>query len=192
MLVAVVLVLLAIGVWERWRDRSAPVPATTAGARAPASEARLPDSSTHFSPPATRDSPPATRDAGRYDLSADESRGGHTLARHVGRSDADLLERLDRERNISAASTYDDQAVAERTVARTIARNQRRIDAWIARGRARPNLALDYDGPADEPIGRSIARGRRAAVACSSAVVVLRAAGPDGFIVLTSYPEAPR
>lgn len=45
----------------------------------------------------------------RYDLERDERRGGHTLSRHVGRSDADLRERLSRERQISAASTYTDR-----------------------------------------------------------------------------------
>ena len=39
------------------------------------------------------------------DLVADEAKGGHTLARHVERTDAQLRERLERERNISAAST---------------------------------------------------------------------------------------
>ena len=41
-----------------------------------------------------------------YDLSHDEDRGGHTLRKHVGRSDDQLRQRLARERNISAASTH--------------------------------------------------------------------------------------
>ena len=40
----------------------------------------------------------------RRDLSLDESMGGHTLARHVGKSDAELADRLSRERQVSAAS----------------------------------------------------------------------------------------
>jgi len=60
----------------------------------------------------------------RYDLERDEKRGGHTLARHVGRSDADLGERLRRERQISAASTYTDRATAERVVALALAQQR--------------------------------------------------------------------
>src|SRR6516225_1507379 len=41
------------------------------------------------------------------DLSQDEAAGGHILRKHVGRTDDQLLERLDRERNISGASTID-------------------------------------------------------------------------------------
>src|SRR5260221_2538567 len=47
-----------------------------------------------------------------YDLGRDEQRGGHTLARHVARTNEELRERLERERNISAASTWTDRATA--------------------------------------------------------------------------------
>jgi hypothetical protein len=50
--------------------------------------------------PSTRDQEIAVRD-----LSVDESMGGHTLARHVGKTDAQLADRLRREPQISSAST---------------------------------------------------------------------------------------
>src|SRR5689334_10011971 len=67
------------------------------------------------SPPAIeqRQSNPATP---THDLSADEADGGHTLQRHVGKSDAELIERLKREPQISSASTYTDRATAERVI----------------------------------------------------------------------------
>jgi hypothetical protein len=128
----------------------------------------------------------------RYDLERDEKRGGHTLARHVGRSDADLGERLRRERQISAASTYTDRATAERVVALTLAQHRTRVDEWLSRQGARPNLALDYRAARGEPIGRTLTRRSRQVVACSDAVVVLRWDGRNGFYVLTSYPELSR
>jgi hypothetical protein len=144
--------------------------------------------------PASRQAPPAevTAAADRYDLGRDESRGGHTLARHVGRTDADLRERLRRERQISAASTYTDRATAERVVARTLSRNRARVDQWLARQGSRPNLALDYRGEKRQPIGRSIMRRSPQPFICTDAVVVLRGDGPRAFIVLTSYPEVSR
>jgi hypothetical protein len=126
----------------------------------------------------------------RYDLEADEERGGHTLARHVGKSDDELRERLDRERGISAASTYSSRAVAERTVARTLHDQQDRLQSWTERRGNRPNLALDYHGRPGEVLGRSIRRGRDP-VDCGDAVVVLRWAGRD-YYVLTTYPECSR
>ena len=52
-------------------------------------------------------------DIARRNLSDDEARGGHTLARHVGKSDGELRARLERER-IAAASTYTDLGTARR------------------------------------------------------------------------------
>src|SRR5215475_9666075 len=54
---------------------------------------------------------------GGYNLERDEERGGHTLEKHVGRTDFELRERLKRERNISAASTWTDRITAEQTIA---------------------------------------------------------------------------
>jgi hypothetical protein len=149
-------------------------------------------------PPAHREAPappqdrpaPAAADT-RYDLARDEARGGHTLARHVGRTDAQLRERLRREQ-ISAASTYTDRATAERVVALTLARQRARVDQWLARKGSRPNLALDYRGDRGETIGRSLTRRNPQSLPCRDAVVVLRWDGHRGFIVLTSYPEVSR
>jgi len=123
-----------------------------------------------------------------YDLERDESRGGHTVKRHVGRSDVQLQERLGRERNISAASTWTDLYTAELTVAAGLQAERGRVEIWMSRGYPRANLALHYD--AGHPIGRSLRRGARRTVDCTAVVIVLRADGPDGFFVLTAYPEA--
>ena len=125
--------------------------------------------------------------APRYDLSRDEQRGGHTLEKHVGRTDEQLRERLARER-ISAASTWTDRETAETTVAQTLHAQRRRVENWMRRGYPRANLALHYD--ASRPIGRSMRRGQEQSVDCTSAVIVLRADGPDSFYVLTTYLEA--
>jgi toxin YxiD len=125
--------------------------------------------------------------AEHYDLARDEERGGHTLEKHIGRTDEQLRERLRRER-ISAASTWTDRETAEATVAEALRAEQRRVDSWISRGYPRANLALHYE--AGRPIGRSLRRGEEQTVNCTSAVIVLRADGPDSFYVLTTYPEA--
>jgi hypothetical protein len=126
--------------------------------------------------------------ADRYDLARDEERGGHTLKKHVGRSDEELQDRLRRERDISAASTWTDRETAEVTVAEGLRRERGRIENWMRRGYPRANLALHYD--AGRLIGRSLRRGEAQAVDCTRAVIVLRADGPHSFYVLTTYPEA--
>ena len=123
--------------------------------------------------------------------SVDESMGGHTLARHVGETDEELLQRLRRERRISAASTYTDRASAESVVGATLAAGGRSFDAWRRRTGRRPNFVLHHS--ANRVIGRSISRGRSSSEPCEDAVVVLRwDERRRDFYVLTSYPEANR
>jgi hypothetical protein len=120
-------------------------------------------------------------------LSHDEDRGGHTLGKHVGRTDGELRQRLERERDISASSTWTDRTIAEQTVGQALRAERRKIENWTGRGERRSNLALHFD--AGRQIGRSLLRGAAEPVPCASAVIVLRADG-DGFYVLTAYPEA--
>jgi hypothetical protein len=126
-------------------------------------------------------------------LSIDESLGGHTLARHVGKSDAELADRLRRERNISAASTYTDRATAERIVGAAMAGGGGKLASWLRRSGRRPNLVLHYAEPSRRVIGRSLMRRDKRLVSCTRAIVVLRwDHRKSRYYVLTSYPEADR
>jgi toxin YxiD len=124
-----------------------------------------------------------------HDLSEDEAAGGHTLRKHVGRTDEQLQERLRSEHNISAASTYTDRETAERVVGTVLQQEQLRIHRWLERSGGHPNLALDYDGDPDHPIGRTLRRGEDHTEPCSHALVVLTFEPPAQYYVLTTYPE---
>lgn len=121
------------------------------------------------------------------DLSHDEAAGGHILRKHVGQTDEQLRERLERERRITGASTYTDRPAAEHAVGAAIAESQDRIQRWLSRSGGHPNFVLDYHSPT--PIGRTINRGENQSRPCAHALVVLKYAGPDDYYVLTSYPE---
>ena len=124
-----------------------------------------------------------------HDLSQDEAAGGHTLQKHVGRTDDDLRERLRRERNISAASTYTDRAAAEFAVGAALQQNQEKINRWLNRDGGHANLVIDYDGDTAHPIGRTMNRGDDQSRPCSHALVVLKWDGDRNYHVLTTYPE---
>ena len=113
--------------------------------------------------------------------------GGHILRKHVGQTDQQLRERLEREPGITGASTYTDRAAAEHAVGAAIAESRDRIQAWLRRPGGHPNLVLDYD--AGSPIGRTMNRGESEARPCAHALVVLKYAGPNDYYILTSYPE---
>ncbi len=121
------------------------------------------------------------------DLSQDEKAGGHILRKHVGQTEEQLRERLQRERNITGASTYTDLSSAEHAVGAAIAQSQGQIQSWLSQPGRHPNLVLDYDS--EVPIGRTMNRGENHSRHCEHALVVLKYAGPDQYYVLTSYPE---
>src|SRR5271154_1717556 len=118
------------------------------------------------------------------DLSQDEAAGGHILRKHVGQTDNQLRERMERERRITGASTYTDRETAERAVGAAIASSQDRIQRWLSRSGGHPNLVLDYDSPT--PVGRTINRGDSEARPCAHALVILKYSGPNDYYVLTS------
>jgi len=134
---------------------------------------------------------PSSGDQGsKRDLSADEQRGGHTLARHVGRTDEQLRQRLRDQPNISAASTYPDRETAELVVGLVLEQSTDKVRSWTRRQGSRPNLALRTADPRGPPIGRVLQRGTRSPAAARGAVVVLRWDERRGtYFVLTSYPE---
>jgi hypothetical protein len=131
--------------------------------------------------------------ASTRDLSVDESMGGHTLTRHVGRTDAELAERLRREPQISAASTWTDRKTADRAVGAALASADGKLASWERRTGRRPNLVVHYTDRSGATLGRSLSRGEAAAVPCTRALVVLKwDEHRDRFYVLTAYPEADR
>jgi hypothetical protein len=108
----------------------------------------------------------------------------------VGRTDAQLQARLQRE-SISAASSYVDLEQAERVVTMALIENERRVQRWIDQASPKTNLAIRYRARDDIPTGRLLRRGATAPEDVSGAVVVLRWRGEDWY-VLTTYPENPR
>ena len=145
---------------------------------------------TSAKPDFPRPAPTASDTSGSSrDLSQDESAGGHTLRKHVGRTDDQLRERLRHERNISAASTWTDRDTAERAAGAALERNHEKIDRWLNREGGHPNLVIDYDGDSSHPIGRSLRRAVDQPGPCAHATIVLRWVPPDSYYILTSYPE---
>jgi Bacterial CdiA-CT RNAse A domain len=145
-------------------------------------------------PTAKPDLPQAGQDGGvgssnARDLSQDESAGGHTLRKHVGRTDDQLRERLRHERNISAASTWTDRDTAEHALGVALEQNRSKIERWLNREGGHPNLVIDYDGDRSHAVGRSLRRGADQPEPCAHATIVLRWAPPNDYYVLTSYPE---
>lgn len=96
--------------------------------------------------------------------------GAHTLAKHVGKSEEFLRNRLATEPHIRGASTFYDRQTAESSISAVIRANQPQVDRWLA-GRSGK---LQLEGRASGPVGVLIPRGYAVTSAASGIRVVLR------------------
>ncbi len=190
MLLGVVVLMLLAGYFLQKLDSGNATPAVPDAELTPA--VTVPASAVDATPAgptrtATPQTPtPAPASGAVRNLAGDEAQGGHTLARHVGKSDAELAARLKAEPDISAASTYTDRETAERAVGTVLAKKASDVTKWEQKTGSRANLTLRYS--LDSTVGRSLKRSAKSAVDVRSVVVVLKWDG-DGWFVLTSYPE---
>lgn len=120
---------------------------------------------------------------------------GYTLARNVDIAPWQLVERLENEDSIAAASRFIDVDTAQRAVEKAISERTADIRDWLATEAPRPfttSIALD------EPIGvvlsrDSLERGKQQPVASNRVHLVLVRSDKYecGFYVKTAYPLLP-
>lgn len=120
-------------------------------------------------------------------LEASEKAGGHLLARHVGKTEEELRQRLKSDPKISAASSFKDRASAEEGITAAIMLNSKRIEDWLKGKQDR--LVFVYKHK--KPIGISVARNApQAREAFFLRLVLVRDSRfEEGWKILTGYPE---
>jgi hypothetical protein len=96
--------------------------------------------------------------------------GAHTLAKHVGKSEEFLHNRLATEPHIRGASTFYDRQTAENAISSLLRQNQRKVDRWLAGQRGK----LRLEGMSQEPLGLLISRGYGIASPARGIRVILR------------------
>ncbi|MDP9837057.1 hypothetical protein J2T09_001809 [Neorhizobium huautlense] len=128
----------------------------------------------------------------RHEATNQASRlGGHTIARHVGRTEAQLRQRLvdtaASRRPMAMVSTFDDLAIAERSITRGLQVHKNAIRSWAQSG-ANTNLVLDF--PFGREVGFGIARASGQVQRLSKIKIVLKRETYNGMphYILTAYP----
>lgn len=89
-------------------------------------------------------------------MAAHEIKGGHLIERHVGKTDKELLERINKNPKITGSSTFKDRATAEKIVNNVLndTNNKEVIQSWLDNPKSKSTLVLTYQGT--EVIGREI------------------------------------
>ncbi|MBU6373137.1 MAG: hypothetical protein KJS97_10435 [Alphaproteobacteria bacterium] len=115
--------------------------------------------------------------------------GGHTILRHVGKSDAFLQRRLLLER-IPAASTFSSVQAAEKIVNATLSSNAAVVEL-VQSGVIKDPVAITSEF--NKAVGRVWVRGANQPVATNFATVVIVHAPwtPDRLLVISAFPSDP-
>ncbi|MBL9003683.1 MAG: hypothetical protein JNJ46_05515 [Myxococcales bacterium] len=119
----------------------------------------------------------------RFSLRENEERGGHILQRHVGKTEEQLRQRLEDEPHLKTASSFRDEATAERAISTALERNQAAIEQWLKR----PITALEILFKEETSLGIALDRGVSTARSSNIAQIVLKPDSGGRFYVLTSY-----
>jgi hypothetical protein len=126
--------------------------------------------------------------AGRISLMEQELAGGHTIARHVGRSEAQLRARLAAERNIPAASSFGSLRAAESAVSEVVRANAGAVRQWATKAAVGDRFRVTHSF--SRVIGYGVVRTTNRLEEMKKVIVVLEKAKVQGkvYFVLTSFP----
>jgi len=126
--------------------------------------------------------------SGRISLAVHEAQGGHTIARHVGRTEAQLRARLASQKGIPAASTFETLADAERAVAAGLRGNRIAVAQWAEGAAVGATKAFAWN--AGTPIGVGVVRATGLLTKMQKVRIVLRKEAVQGklYYILTAFP----
>jgi Bacterial CdiA-CT RNAse A domain len=122
----------------------------------------------------------------RRPIEGNEGETGHVIAKHVGKTEQELLARYKSEPRIPASSSFPDLVTAERVIHDTLIANDQKIRAWLKDGDASNALPLYYS--ASDVIGISVLKDGTV-LKRTGASTVLKKSPDGGFYYHTAYPE---
>jgi hypothetical protein len=124
-----------------------------------------------------------------HEAAAGSRIGGHTIAKHVGKSEAELRARLAAEPRRQFVSTFKSLDCAERVIYRALRSNKSAIEAWAKA--ARTNETREFFFTAGEAIGSVLVRATNQVYSANTVCIVLKMQQYNGklYYILTTYLE---
>jgi hypothetical protein len=129
------------------------------------------------------------RDLEAHEATAEEPALGHTVERHVGKSENWLKQRLEENPGLTKASSFRNEEIANRVQGRFVKRHRAEIDAWLKSGEDTFRGTIDMG----EHVGTVVERGKKGShvtTQTSKATLILRRDdSPQGWHFHTSFPS---
>jgi hypothetical protein len=126
--------------------------------------------------------------SGRIALAEHEAMGGHTILKHVGKTEAELRARLVAEPRIPAAGSFSSLRIAESVISDAMRKEAPLIRQWAAGPQLRP---YRFSYLAGKDVGYGVVRATGSLAKMNKIRVVLKATQVNGklYFILTSFPE---
>lgn len=115
-------------------------------------------------------------------------KNGHTIERHVGKTEDELKKRLQTDK-VSAASTYYDKEIATKAVKDSLKQHEQEIEKWLKNSKEN---RLVLNAKHSFPVGKTVLkRDMSVKDKLMNTVTVLARdkSGALGFKIITSYPS---
>ena len=128
----------------------------------------------------------------RHEGPANTRIGGHTIRQHVGKTEAELFERLVKIPKLTDASSFHNLDIAERAISATVRANARAIAAW-SRSAAVGAKPMKFEHNVGSLVGIGVQRGSTAVSQLTNVRVVLNMRSYNGmpYYILTAHPIFP-
>jgi hypothetical protein len=114
---------------------------------------------------------------------------GHTLAKHVGKSETWLRNRLEKDPKMedeNFCSSFRNEAIANRVQGQFVKQHRAMLERWLKNNESH---ILKTEVVMREPVGIVVERGKSGASEThTSRVVVIRDSSAQGWHILTSFP----
>ena len=113
-------------------------------------------------------------------------KGGHTITKHIGKTEADLASRLATQTHLNFASSFTDRMIAEETLSDVLKINQATISSFVS-GSGGQKMNLPVYTPTRQ-VGIVLARGATNAVPVQTVTVAIQKnpSRPLGYYILTT------
>lgn len=111
--------------------------------------------------------------------------GGHTLAKHVAKTDDFLRARLKATPNAKMVSTFTDRDIAEQAITKVLSEHSGQVSAWLA---STSGGGLGLESRAVGSLGRVMMQSGHVVPGYTARVVLVKDASmPGGFQILTAF-----
>ncbi len=131
--------------------------------------------------------------AGRIKLIQHESLagikpGGHTIANHVGKTDAELLARFEQNKRLMMSSTFRDLNTAETVISKALYVNRANIKSLLGGGKRGMRLTLNYSAGQEVGYGYARSSSQRISMRAVRIVIDLQQFNGKPYYILTAFP----